>query len=85
MKTITKVKNLLKYFSKALKESETLTKRANKLLSEARELCPHIEVITKDTYYSGSYDTHASTLTETFCKLCGKKLGTEIEEHSWYG
>lgn len=62
-----------------------LREKANKLLTEARELCDHPATEEKSSYFDGSYLDHASTTTDTYCVICGKKLGSETITHSWYG
>ncbi len=80
-----KVDKLIKEFLRCQGKSSKFNKRATKALNEARELCKHPTTRSKDRYYSGSYDTHASTQTDVECDVCGKHLRSDIEEHSWYG
>ncbi len=76
---------MIKEFMKAQRKAEKYRKKATKLLNKARSLCTHPETDTKDSYYSGNYDTHASTEYRTYCKVCGELLNTRVEEHSWFG
>ena len=84
-KNMLEVVNLLKEVEKSKKKSDKLRKKSNKLLNEAMKLCPHPETREDVDYYEGGYMDRATTTTHTYCDVCGLLLGTEIDEHSWYG
>lgn len=47
--------------------------------------CTHKETKLREYYFEGSYFDKAHTEITRTCEVCGKNLGTETKEHSWYG
>jgi hypothetical protein len=82
---VDKVVELVKESEECKQKGTDLMNKSKQILAEARELCPHPATTEKEHYYSGGYMDHAATTTTTYCAICGKQLGTEVVEHSWYG
>lgn len=74
-------------FKKILVRKQRLAKKYQSEIKELLENCPHPqdEIIPKESYFSGSYDTKAYTHYWLECSLCRRRFDETIETHGWYG
>jgi hypothetical protein len=79
-------------FKKTVEKQRKVIARKQKLVDAQRDIlkgmlvnCPHEEIESKESYYSGSYYDKASTDRWNECKLCGSRSEKKTEMHSYYG
>jgi len=68
------------------KEIKVKIKRRDKLSEEIfqkqtflKEICPHEEIIEKQSHVPGGYLDRAEYHTEWFCDLCGKLMDSKVK------
>ena len=68
-------------------DSELLKLRTKRdsLWSNLKKQCHHPTTISKNRYFSGSYDHTASTEYWDECTICGTKLNQKTKNHNYYG
>lgn len=82
---VTEVVKLMNESEKLYDKSDEIKKKARECVERARQLCPHPSTLLESSYVEGNYNDQAYTVTDTFCSVCGMKLLSETETHSWYG
>lgn len=82
---VSKVVKLVEESKSYEEQIKELREKSQKCLSRARELCDHPATEEKHHYFDGSYLDHASTTIDTYCVICGMRVDSKTETHSWYG
>lgn len=59
--------------------------KAEKLLADLLDGCPHTELANKEHYFPGSYNDKAYTERWNQCVCCGKRFNQTYKEHGYYG
>lgn len=72
-------------FKRVVETQRNLIKEQQGILNSMLEGCPHEEVETKSSYFSGSYYDLAYTDYWNECLLCGARSERTTREHNHYG
>lgn len=74
-----------KDFKTKVESQRELIREQQEILNTLLEGCPHEEVETKSSYFSGSYYDLAYTDYWNECLLCGARSERTTREHNHYG
>lgn len=70
---------------KVVARKQALADKQRDILEDMLTNCPHEEIESKSSYFSGSYYDKASTDYWNECKLCRNRSEITTEMHSYYG
>lgn len=71
--------SLSKKLKELRKRRDKLDIQINEMNNELVECCPHDEVMSDESYVSGSYLDKEQYITTYYCGLCGVKLDKKIK------
>jgi len=72
-------------FLKAQEAKRKADEKFSKAKAERDAICPHLDLIQREYYFSGSYNDTAYTEYWNECAVCGKCSERTHEQHSYYG